>query len=163
MDEETKFIHNLVRLAGPTNAVTVDFMLDTLLYINKNSIVEAQFIEVPYLESMFDDQEFLQHNNIQNLINNYEEAKRNSDDIFLTLLHQKHKLARMFLENEVIKKQIKDLIEVRKKLIENKLTEFTITNILQIVKYFPNSKVGQILQPLLPELMESIIDNENSK
>ena len=37
MDEETKFIHNLTRLAGLTKAVTVDFMLDTLLYINKNS------------------------------------------------------------------------------------------------------------------------------
>lgn len=161
MDEENKFIHNLIRLAGPTNAVTIDFMFDTLLYINKKSIVEAQFIESSYLECIFDDEEFLQQTgiqicSIQDLFNKYEDSNTNSDDCFLMLLHKKHKLARAFLDNEVVKQQIKNLIEARKETMENRAIWTIITNIFEITQQFPDSKFVRLLSPLLPKLLEAI-------
>lgn len=59
LDAERKFELNLKRLSGATNAVTVDFMLETIVFINNNAVVEAQFIEEAYLGVIFDDDEFL--------------------------------------------------------------------------------------------------------
>ena len=49
MDAEKSFQMNLLRLTGSTSAVTIDFMLETLIYINSNSVNEALFIEESYL------------------------------------------------------------------------------------------------------------------
>lgn len=168
MDEEKKFLLNLTRLAGPTNAVTVDFMFETLVYINNNSVVEAQFIEANYLESIFDDDEFLQQGGIricsvQVLLARYEEAKRNPEDNFLTLLRQKHRVARRFLDDEVMKKQIKDLIEIRKGTMEHRAIWTTIANIFGLLQHFPRCNLGRILAPLLPQMMQTVAQLENGE
>jgi len=157
MDEENKFIHNLTRLVGPTNAVTIDSMLNTLLYIDKNSITEAQFIESSYLESIIDDEEFLTPiGSIRDLYNKYEKAIWNSDHSFLSLLHKKHKIAKAFLDNDVVKQQIKAVIETRKPVMENKAIWTTITNILELVQQFPHSNISRFLGPLLPKILQSV-------
>jgi len=161
MEEEKKFVLNLTRLCGPTNAVTVDFMFETLSYINNNSVVEAQFIEAIYLGSIFDDDEFLQKSGIricsvQVLINRYEEAKRNPDDDFLPLLRNKHREAREFLNDEDVKNHIRTTIEVRNETMQNRAVWTTITTIFGLLQHFPKCNLGRLLSPLLPQMMENI-------
>jgi hypothetical protein len=161
MDEENKFILNLTRLCGATNAVTLDFILETLVYINNNAVVEALFIEESYLVSIFDDEEFLQVGKIsicsvQFLINRYEESKRNSDDDFLVLLRQKHRTARAFLNDDAIKDSIRQVIESRKETIKHQATWTTINNIFGLLQHFPTASISRLLYPLLPQLTQSV-------
>jgi hypothetical protein len=173
MEEEKKFVLNLTRLCGPTNSVTVDFMFETLSYINANAVVEAQFIEAIYLGNIFDDDDFLlrvgiQICSVEVLINRYEEAKRNQDGDFLTLLRKKHREAREFLNSEGVKQQIKATIEVRKSTMQNRAIWDTIANIFGLLQNFPQCNLGRLLAPLLPQMMEIVqqianIDENNPR
>jgi hypothetical protein len=168
MDEEKKFMHNLTRLAGPINAVTVDSMFETLSYINSNAVLEAEFIEGTYLGSIFDDEEFLQQSGIricsvQILFSRYEEAKRNSDDVFLSLLRQKHRIARAFLDSDDVRRQIRELIEVRKGTMQHRAIWTTITNILGLLQHFPNCGIGRLLAPMLPQLLQTVQQLESGE
>lgn len=151
----------MTRLCGPTSSVTVEFIFETLVYINNNAVVDAFFIEENYLSVIFDDDEFLTQCRIsicsvQFLLNKYEEARRVNDEAFLLRLSQKHREARAFLDNNEIKEGIKAVIENRKEVMENRAIWATITNILGLLQHFPRTALGRLLAPIVPQLTQTV-------
>ena len=168
MDEDKLFIHNLTRLRGTISAVSIDAMFDSLMYVAKNAVIEAQFVEENYLGCMFDDEEFLEEGKIficslTCVINRYEEAKRNSDVNFLALLRKKHRQARQFLDNDATKERIGQLIDLRYATIENRAIWATIVNIFGLLQHFPRTAVGHLLAPLIPQLTEAVPQIANAQ
>jgi len=164
MEKENKFILNLTRLSGSISAITIDCMFETLAYIDEHAIIEAQFIEANYLGSLFNDDEIMQKwgmsdSSLKELILLYEEAKKATDDEFdecFTVLRQKHKYARKFLEFFDIQNKIRLLIDTRKKELQYHAACDTVKHIIELLQHFPHSDTCKILAPLLPEFVESI-------
>jgi hypothetical protein len=122
MDQEKKFILNLIRLSGCTDAITIDLMFDSLSYINSNPVTEAQFIEGAYLGCIFADDDFLKRADIlvcslQGLIHKYDDAKRSSNEEFFSLWRKKHNEADAFLLDMAVQVRIRQLIIARKRIL----------------------------------------------
>jgi hypothetical protein len=157
MEEEKTFLYHLTKLTGTTNAVTVDCMFMILRYIHTHAITEAHFLEAAYLDRLFKDEQYgIRICSVETLFHKYEEAIHNSDDVFLSLLRQKHRVARECLENEMMKQQIHKLLDIRKQTMEQHAIWTTITNILWLLQHFPHCTLGRFLLPLLPQLMQSV-------
>jgi hypothetical protein len=161
LDEERKFVLNLTRLCGATNAVTVEYIIEAIIYINNHGIVEGQFIEENYLGSFFDDEEFLTRGDIsvcsvQSLKDRYDLAKSTNDIEFLTLLRTKHRETRVFLIDQQLKERIRHLIEKRRKAVEHGAVWTAVISICGVIEHFPNSSFGQFMAPLLPQMLLSL-------
>ena len=123
MSAEKGFQLNLQRMMGRTDAVSVDNMFECLVYINNNIVSELLFIEQGYLASIFNDEDFLVKGkvnvcSVQVLVNRYEQAKKEHDDEFLSLLRIAHREARKFLDDVGVKDTVKAILEKRKAMME---------------------------------------------
>ena len=161
MEEERLFIHNLTILGDTVQAVSFEIMVNTLMYISKNAVTEATFIGANYLGKLFDDEEFLDQGKIyicelDCLVKRYDEAKRNSDGEFLTLLRRKHRQAREFLDNDSMKERIHNLIALRNASMEKRAIWSTFVNLFGLLQLFPTSAIGQFLAPQMPQLMQTV-------
>lgn len=90
------------------------------------------------------------------LIGRYEEAKRNSDAEFLNLLRKKHRQAREFLDDLEVKEKLKRATEVRYATMENRAILSTVSNIFGLIQHFPETALGRLLAPLIPQLAEIV-------
>ena len=161
MDEERKFHMTLHRLCGVTSSVTVDYIFEALGYISNKSVIEAQFIEEAYLGNIFDNETFLVEGKIsicslQYLMNRYTDAVKSNDHDFLRLLRQAHRQARSFLEADDVKARIREVIIQRQKNIERRAVWTAFTNIMGLLQYFPSARFSTVLQPLLPQLLNTV-------
>ncbi len=161
MDAEKKFILNLTRLAGLTEAVSVDAIVETLAYISNNAVLEAQFLEECYLSVVFEDDDFIDQAGIHvcsvsNFINRVHEAIKANDGVFLGLLRSVHRRAREFLRRPEIKQRIQDLIIERQESLESKAIWNAITALVAVVQNFPRNYHARLFADFMPRITERL-------
>jgi hypothetical protein len=57
-DRDERFLLNLTRMAGDTNAVFPDHMMEFVVYLTNENVRELVFIESAYTSIIFNDEEF---------------------------------------------------------------------------------------------------------
>lgn len=155
---EKRFQLNLTRLAGVTNAIAIDHMLETISYITSHSIHEARFIEEKYLGMLFEDENLQQYGvyTLEGLATTFEEAKKHDDVEFLKCFKIAHRKSRSFLEDVEIKKLLKDIVLQRANDVERNCCFNVFAMMLQLIQNFPEGKFPQHLAKLLPEMSKHL-------
>ena len=156
-DDEGKFQYNLCCLEGKTEAISIDTMFETLLFIEKHSIDKASFILEEYLGAIFENDEFITYSNIHicslsRLITRYEEAMRCSDSKFLMKLRKAHRAARDFLRYPEIKDKICSLVAERKQSNENKAVCNAVIAVLAVVQNYSNTYHASVFAEIMPRI-----------
>jgi hypothetical protein len=128
MEEEKRFIFNLHRLSSNVNSISIDIMMEILEYINKNSIIEAQFIEEGYFSAVTENNDF-DFFSIPDFIFCVKDAIKTNDIDFFGKLRIIHRWGRNMFRNEQMKQEIVMLIQKRKKQMEEKIVYNTIQSI----------------------------------
>jgi hypothetical protein len=143
---ERSFQINLERMMGRTDAITVDHMLECIVFINNNAVSELLFIEQGYLGSIFNNEEFLVKGkvnicSIQILVNRYEQAKKDNDIEFLNLFRIAHREARMFLDDVGVKNTLRTLLEKRRATVEYQAYMNIVSSIATFMRDFGYNKM----------------------
>lgn len=121
MSTEREFLMNLKHLCGSTNAVTVDYVLGAVSYINQHCIEECQFIVEEYTRVISNNDSFLEIANlpifsVPLLVELYRQARDNPSQNreLLKELRSIHRQARSFLDDPKVKERI-ELIATNRK------------------------------------------------
>ena len=155
--DERKYQYNLCCLGGKTEAISIDTMFQTLLYIEKHSVDSASFILEEYLGVIFEIDEFISYSNIHicslsRLITRYEQAMRCSDSKFLMKLRKPHRVARDFLRYPEIKDKSSSLVAERKHSYENKAVCNAVIAVLAVVQNYPNTYHAGVFAEMMPRI-----------
>ena len=100
MENERKFIYNLRCLKGRADAVSIDTMLETLLYIGNNSVDSGHFLTEEYLSVVYGNDELISSGvyvcSLERLVTRYREACQSNDAEFLNRIRVVHREARAY-------------------------------------------------------------------
>ena len=168
---EKAFQMNLIRLSGSTSAVSIDHMFEFLVYTNSNSVHDVQFVEEIYTDSIFNNQQFLDDASIsicslQIIFDKYQEAIKNNDSHFLKLLHDAHRQARVFLNDQATKARLKEIANQRKTQNEYQAYMNILSSIVGFMTDFSyNHHLNVSLTTMLPQLFANVrlIEGGNSE
>lgn len=165
---EKCFQMNLLRLAGRTDIVTTENMFEVIVYASQNGISEVLFVEENYLGCYFTNDEFMAkiglHNcSLPDLIRRYEEAKSKNEADMLSAFRAVHRQARLFLQDEEIKINLKQLCAFRSSV--NQYQAFI--NMIQVMlnytrEYFTHAPVINLIQGIFPSLAQNVPRLENN-
>ena len=175
--KEERFLSILERMAGRTDAITPDIMMEFCTHVQNENVSELLFVEQNYTANLFNDAEldvvecsievntnlyiwFQCLNNslfeFQYLMRRYAEAKAKTDEVYLRRFRNAHCRARVCLDNESNKHQIISLIAKRRNEMKRKLYFATVFVILEYVETFDDDDyIHKILDQMLPKLMSS--------
>jgi hypothetical protein len=153
---------NLERMMGRTDAITVDHMLECIVFINNNAVSELLFIEQGYLGSIFNNEEFLVKGqvdicSVQILVNRFEQAKKDNDREFLSLFRIAHREARKFLDDEGVKSTLKSLLGKRRAMVEYQAYMNIVSSVANFMCDFGyNKMLNTMFSDFLQQLSEGV-------
>ena len=160
LKEEKDFQANLLRLAGVTSAVTVEHMLQTLIYITNQNIEDALVIEQSYLGNLFNNEEFIgvccPVSSLDHLVACFQLAKRENNVELLRQFDSAHRIARQFLDDPEIKKFIQELVARRKNDMYFKACWETFQAMLDLIQQFPRGNFALNLLERLSALITAL-------
>ncbi len=174
-DREKRFILNLRRMSGITSAVTPDAMFEFCVHVQNANIADepvAPTIEEQYLSALFSDADldvpvcsvevwfllvfFSSVNEIsfswQYLISRYEKAKEDSDEAYLRKLKAAHQRARVCLDNDGMKSEIRQLIQRRVELNERIASITLFEAIFTYIRGWGSNSIGRYFARTLPQV-----------
>jgi len=166
LKDEKDFQVNLLRLAGETSSVTVEHMLQTLIYITNQNVEEALVIEQSYLGNLFNNEEFngvcCPVSSLDHVVACFQLAKRDDNVELLRQFDAAHRVARRFLDDPEIKKLSQQLASRRKNDMYFKVCWKTFETMLDLVQMFPRGNFTLHLVKHLSALMTALPKVEDS-
>jgi hypothetical protein len=156
--QEDKFKLILLRLAGETNAVSIDDMCEFMAFVQNNGVHELSFVEEAYRSTIFSDDEFLESTGIivcsvEQFVTAWEYAKGKKDGVILKLFRDVHRKARTFLADPEIKNRIKECHRVRDQAnLYKDYCDLLLMSVRFVRKHLRNPATSYLIENVIPHM-----------
>ena len=155
---DDKFKLTLRRLSGDTSGVTIDDIIEFLVFVQKYGVNDLSFVEEAYKASIFSDDEFLVSSGIivcsvEQFIEVWEVAKQKKDVIVLKLFRDAHRKARSFLLSPEIKQRIANsIIQIDQKVLHRDYYDLLSLSVRFAREHIKNVATEYLIGQFIPSL-----------